>query len=104
MTWIPRLVPSLFRRSVCANYLNTWAPPVLVVLLTVDAYAQFVGVYFQGGDTWPHIWTSRVSGGDDLLRNLTRPIMYGTVFPDRVALFFRPVSTLSYAWITRPGV
>lgn len=66
-------------------------------MLAASVYARFVGDYFQGGDTWPHIWTAQVSSASDLLRDLSRPIMYGTVFPDTVALFFRPLSTLSYA-------
>lgn len=74
-----------------------WAPPLLLAILTLGAYAQFMSNYFQGGDTWPHIWTSQVRSVNDLLVDLSHPIMYGTTFPDSVALFFRPVSSLSYA-------
>jgi hypothetical protein len=56
-----------------------------------------VGEYFHGGDTWPHIWTSRVEGPGDVVRLLTTPLLTGTVFPDTVAHFYRPVSNLSYA-------
>jgi hypothetical protein len=69
------------------------APPMLLVTLVVAGYWRFVGEYFQGGDTWPHIWTTR----SDPLHVLAEPIMAGTVFPRSVALFFRPLSSLSYA-------
>src|SRR5690349_17551408 len=78
--------------------LTRWAAPALLAVVTATAYAQFVGDYFQGGDTWPHIWTSQLSSIGALIDDLSRPIMYGTVFPDTVALFFRPLSTLSYAF------
>jgi hypothetical protein len=74
------------------------APAVLLAVLVVGAYAQFMGEYFQGGDTWPHIWTSRVASWSDLAGVLSRPIMAGTTFPTSVALFFRPLSSLSYAF------
>jgi hypothetical protein len=71
--------------------------PLLVGIVVVLAYWRFVGEYFQGGDTWPHIWTTRLGSLGDVGKVLSKPIMYGTVFPDTVALFFRPLSSLSYA-------
>jgi hypothetical protein len=68
-----------------------------LALLVSITYWQFVGEYFHGGDTWPHIWTSRVHGPADVARLLTTPLLTGTVFPDTVARFYRPVSSLSYA-------
>jgi hypothetical protein len=70
---------------------------LLLVVLVLATYWQFVGEYFHGGDTWPHIWTSRVQGVGDVARLLTMPLLTGTVFPDSVAHFYRPVSSLSYA-------
>jgi hypothetical protein len=54
-------------------------------------YAPYLGDYFVGGDTWAHIWTSR-----DIGQVLTQPIMAGSSFPETVARFYRPVSSLSY--------
>jgi hypothetical protein len=70
---------------------------LLLALLVGVTYWKFVGEYFHGGDTWPHIWTSRVSGPGDLARVLSEPLLTGTVFPDTIAHFYRPVSSLSYA-------
>jgi hypothetical protein len=63
----------------------------VLALVVSFAYAPFTGEYFQGNDTWAHIWTSRDAG-----RVLTQPIMAGTSFPETWALFYRPVSSLSY--------
>jgi hypothetical protein len=70
---------------------------VLLVVLVVGTYWQFVGEYFHGGDTWPHIWTSRVQSPADIWRLLSTPLLTGTIFPEVVAHFYRPVSSLSYA-------
>ena len=70
---------------------------LLLTALVLATYWQFVGEYFHGGDTWPHIWTSRVQGPGDVVRILTTPLLTGTIFPDVVARFYRPVSSLSYA-------
>ena len=70
---------------------------LLLIVLVVATYWQFVGEYFHGGDTRPHIWTSRVQGPGDVVRILTTPLLTGTIFPDVVARFYRPVSSLSYA-------
>jgi hypothetical protein len=68
-------------------------PLVLLGMLIVVAYAPYVGDYFVGGDTWAHIWTSR-----DVANVLTQPIMAGSGFPETVARFYRPVSSLSYTF------
>ena len=73
-------------------WLTRYAPPLALALVVTLAYAPFTGEYFQGNDTWAHIWTSLHVG-----RVLTKPIMAGTSFPETWALFYRPVSTLSYA-------
>ena len=71
--------------------LSTWLPPLLLALVVSVAYAPYVGEYFEGNDTFAHIWTSL-----DVGRVLTQPIMAGTSFPEAWALFYRPVSSLSY--------
>jgi hypothetical protein len=70
---------------------------LVLVGLVLATYWQFVGEYFHGGDTWPHIWTSRVQSPADVWRLLSTPLLTGTIFPDVVARFYRPVSSLSYA-------
>ncbi len=72
-------------------------PPAALASLVIAAYWRFTGLHFQGGDTWQHIWTTRLDSPGGLLRVLSEPIMSGTVFPETVALFFRPLSSLSYA-------
>ena len=69
-----------------------YAPPLALAVVVSAAYLQLAGEYFQGNDTWAHIWTSF-----DVPRVLTQPIMAGTSFPETWALFYRPVSSLSYA-------
>jgi hypothetical protein len=72
-------------------HLSTWLPLMGLVALVGVAYAPYVSDYFVGGDTWAHIWTSR-----DIASVLTQPIMAGSGFPETVARFYRPVSSLSY--------
>jgi hypothetical protein len=79
-------------RAVALGWLARYAPPVALALVVTAAYVPLAGEYFQGNDTWAHIWTSL-----DVPRVLTQPIMAGTSFPDTWALFYRPVSSLSYA-------
>src|SRR5690349_9262483 len=83
--------PSLEDVGSSVQKLALWIPLCALALLTTAAYAQFLGDYFVGGDTWAHIWTSR-----DVGQVLTQPIMAGSTFPETVARFFRPVSSLSY--------
>jgi hypothetical protein len=73
---------------------SPWAlllPLAALTVLTSLAYAPYMRDYFVGGDTWAHIWTSR-----DVGQVLTQPIMEGSGFPETVAHFYRPVSSLSY--------
>src|SRR3982751_1844697 len=68
-----------------------WAPPVVLVVLIIATYAQFLGDGVHGSDTWAHLWTSR-----DVGAVLSAPIMTGTSFPERIGRFFRPLSSMSY--------
>jgi hypothetical protein len=68
-----------------------WVAPLLLALVVSVGYASTVGEYFEGNDTFAHIWTSL-----DVGRVLTQPIMAGTSFPAEWALFYRPASSLSY--------
>jgi hypothetical protein len=78
-------------RAVATAWLTRYAPALALALVVTLGYAPFTGEYLQGNDTWAHIWTSR-----DVGRVLTQPIMAGTSFPETWALFYRPVSSLSY--------
>jgi hypothetical protein len=80
-------------RAVATGWLARYVPPLALVLVVSLAYAPASGEYFQGNDTWAHIWTSL-----DVGRVLTQPIMAGTSFPETWALFYRPVSSLSYTF------
>jgi hypothetical protein len=72
-------------------------PPLALAVFVLLAYWRFVDLFFQGGDTWPHIWTTRLDSPGALVGILSEPIMDGTIFPEEVALFFRPLSSLSYS-------
>ena len=73
--------------------LLTLLPLAPLAVLIAAAYAPYVSDYFVGGDTWAHIWTSRSVGSV-----LTQPIMAGSGFPETVARFYRPVSSLTYTF------
>ena len=79
-------------RAVTLDGMARYGPPLALAVVVSAAYLQVAGEYFQGNDTWAHIWTSF-----DVPRVLTQPIMAGTSFPETWALFYRPVSSLSYA-------
>jgi hypothetical protein len=78
-------------RAIATGWLARVAPPIALTLVVAAAYVPLAGEFLQGSDTFAHIWTSR-----DVGRVLTAPIMAGTSFPDTWALFYRPVSSLSY--------
>ena len=80
-----------WRALAITRTLATWLPLALLAVLSSLAYAPYLGDYFVGGDTWAHIWTSR-----DVGQVLTQPIMAGSGFPETVAHFYRPISSLSY--------
>jgi hypothetical protein len=64
--------------------------------LAVVAYYEVLSYWFTGTDTIPLIETSRVATLGGALDIFAGPLMEGSQFTDR-ALFYRPVSSLSYA-------
>lgn len=65
-------------------------------LLAVFVHIQSLTYWFVAIDTPKLIASSRVQGPGDIIEVLTRPMMHGTGFTD-IALFYRPVSSFSYA-------
>lgn len=74
----------------------TAAGGLVVVALAVFAHYEVLGYWFTGADTLTLIETSRVTEPGDAVDILAEPLMHGTAFVD-VALFYRPVASLSYA-------
>lgn len=74
----------------------TAAGGLLVVALAVLTHYDVLGYWFTGADTLTLVETSRVTGPGDAVDLLTKPLMHGTAFVE-VALFYRPVASLSYA-------
>ncbi|RJS97760.1 hypothetical protein [Halococcus sp. IIIV-5B] len=78
-----------------------------VVLLAAGTYRGTTGYWFVAADSLTLIETSRVRNLADLVDLFTQPLMHGSSFTD-IALFYRPVSSLSYAvdyalWGLRPA-
>jgi hypothetical protein len=71
-----------------------WLP--IVFLVAVAAHAETAQYWFVATDTLPLIETSRVRTIADVAGLFAQPLMAGTDFVD-TALFYRPVSSLSYA-------
>jgi hypothetical protein len=71
-----------------------WLP--IVFLVAVAAHAETAQYWFVATDTLPLIETSRVRTIADVVGLFAQPLMTGTDFVD-TALFYRPVSSLSYA-------
>jgi hypothetical protein len=67
-----------------------------IVALSLLAWRDVLGYFFTGGDTLGLIYTSRVSGMQDVLRILSQPMMSGTRFTE-LATYYRPVASLSYS-------
>jgi hypothetical protein len=66
------------------------------VLLAVLAYLPILKSFFTGTDAITLIESSRIDSFEDFLKTVSRPLMDGTPFVN-VALFYRPLATLSYA-------
>lgn len=84
--------------TVTRNALDARPTRIAVAVAVVAAFAhhEILGYWFTGTDTLPLIESSRVRTSGDLVAILTRPLMDGTPFVQN-ALFYRPVSSLSYA-------
>ena len=79
----------------------------VVFLLAVMTYCRTTGYWFVAADSLALIETSRVGTPTDFVDLFTQPLMHGSSFTD-VALFYRPISSLSYAvdyalWGLSPG-
>jgi len=64
--------------------------------IAVLAHVESLSYWFVSTDTFALIRTGRVRSVGDLVATFTRPMMHGSGFTD-VALFYRPLTTLSYA-------
>lgn len=71
-----------------------WLLPV--VLLAFLAHAETLGYWFVASDTLPLIETSRATDPAAFVSLFAQPLMAGSDFT-ATALFYRPISTLSYA-------
>ncbi|WP_049998992.1 hypothetical protein [Halococcus sediminicola] len=71
-----------------------WLLPV--VLLALVAHAETLEYWFVASDTLPLVATSRVTDPAGFVALFTQPLMAGSDFTT-TALFYRPVSTLTYA-------
>ena len=79
----------------------------VVFLVAVATYVRTTDYWFVAADSLTLIETSRVGTVADLADLFTQPLMHGSSFTD-VALFYRPISSLSYAvdyalWGLSPG-
>lgn len=66
-------------------------------LLAVFVHIESLTYWFVAIDTPKLIVSSRVGSAGDVVELFTRPMMHGTGFAD-IALFYRPLSSLSYAF------
>lgn len=64
--------------------------------LAVLAHVESLSYWFVSTDTFALIRTGRVQSVGDFVGTFTRPMMHGSGFTD-IALFYRPLTTLSYA-------
>lgn len=71
-----------------------WLP--IIFLIAVATHAETAQYWFVAPDTLPLIETSRVRTITDVVELFAQPLMAGTDFVD-TALFYRPISSLSYA-------
>ena len=69
----------------------------LVLAVAGAAYAADLGNPFFGSDTWPWLVSTRIGSASDVLRVAFSPIMSGTRFVAEVALFYHPLTALSYS-------
>ncbi|WP_160135507.1 hypothetical protein [Halococcus salsus] len=67
-----------------------------IFLLAIFAHSKILQNWFVASDTLPLIQTSRVTNLSELVDIFTQPLMGGSDFVTG-ALFYRPVSSLSYA-------
>lgn len=71
--------------------------PALTLAVVAAAFVRFLSLPFLGSDTWPWLASSRVSTLAGLVTLVSSPIMSGTEFVSQVAVFYHPVTALSYA-------
>jgi hypothetical protein len=79
----------------------------VVFLVGIGTYLHTVQYWFVATDSLTLIETSRIRTVTDVVQIFTEPLMHGSGFTD-VALFYRPLSSLSYAveyplWGVSPG-
>ena len=68
---------------------------LVVFAIAIATHAETLQYWFVATDTLPLIETSRVQSPSGVAELFTQPLMAGTDFVD-TALFYRPVSSLSY--------
>ena len=69
-----------------------------VILLVVGvAHSGALGNHFFGSDTWPWLVSTHLTSMSDVGRVAFSPIMSGTRFASEVALFYHPLTALSYS-------
>jgi hypothetical protein len=78
------------------SWSGRWRWLLPVVLLAFLAHAETLGYWFVASDTLPLIETSRATDLAGFAALFAQPLMAGSDFT-ATALFYRPISTLSYA-------
>ncbi|MGI9149870.1 MAG: hypothetical protein ACR2IK_25555 [Chloroflexota bacterium] len=73
------------------------APVVAVLGVVGAAYTGSLSNPFFGSDTWPWLVSTRLESASDMMRVAFSPIMSGTSFVAEVALFYHPLTALSYS-------
>lgn len=86
----------VIRRGRLLEGVRTQRRALLVALLAGLAHVESLSYWFTSSDTLPLIESSRVTATGDFIGLFARPLMAGTRFTG-VALFYRPVASLSYA-------
>jgi hypothetical protein len=97
----PRDVLRLSRRRRATIFLS------IIFLIGIGTYIHTVQYWFVATDSLTLIETNRIRTVTDFVQMFTEPLMHGSGFTE-VALFYRPLSSLSYAleypvWGVSPG-
>lgn len=71
------------------------AAALVAFLVGTFAHVESLSYWFASSDSVPLVETARVAGPGDLVRVFTGPMLEGTRFVE-FALFYRPLSTLTY--------
>ncbi len=73
-------------------------PPACALALTFLAYVGSLWRPLSSPDTWPLILSSKVESLAGIWRVLSTPLMSGTTFPETVARFYHPLTSLTFTF------